>query len=362
MKFLQTRIDHEKGVMNEGPLGDWLSPEQNKNDNTLIWECYYIYDLELMAKIADILGKTEEAAEFIERHKERKIFFNKTYVDAETKKTVPSGFISMRMGPPGINPKDKNSTTSGELIDTQASYAIPLALGVIDSVNEQGAAKNLANAVMRKNTDDSGIIRPECSLMTGFIGTAWISKALSDNGYSDIAYRLLQQTTYPSWLYPVEQGATTIWERLNSYTVEDGFGGNNGMNSFNHYSFGAVGAWMYNYSLGIRRDESAPGFKHFILQPEPDPTGKMTYAKGYYDSMYGRIRSSWEMKEGRLIYTATVPANTTATFYLSTTDLQKITERGRPITKAKGVKYIKCENGKAVFELQSGEYHIESSD
>lgn len=85
-----------------------------------------------------------------------------------------------------------------------------------------------------------------------FYGTAWISKALSDNGCSEAAYKLLQQTNYPSWLYSVEQGATTIWERLNSYTHEDGFGGNNRMNSFNHYSFGAVGAWMYNYSLGIR--------------------------------------------------------------------------------------------------------------
>ena len=114
-------------------------------------------------------------------------------------------------------------------------------------------------------------VRPKYSLMTGFIGTAWISKALSDNGLSELAYRMLQNNQYPSWLYAIDQGATSIWERLNGYTVENGFGGNNSMNSFNHYSFGAVGQWMMAYSLGIQRDE--PGFQKFILQPEPDPTG-----------------------------------------------------------------------------------------
>ena len=136
-------------------------------------------------------------------------------------------------------------------------------------------------------------MRPTYSLMTGFIGTAWISKALSENGHSELAYRLLHNNQYPSWLYAIDQGATSIWERLNGYTVENGFGGNNSMNSFNHYSFGAVGQWMMSHSLGIERDE--PGFQRFILQPEPDPTGVMTWAEGYYDSMYGRISSAWKV-------------------------------------------------------------------
>ena len=109
--------------------------------------------------------------------------------------------------------------------------------------------------------------------MTGFIGTAWISAALSNAGHTDLAYRLLLNASYPSWLYAVDQGATTIWERLNGYTVENGFGGNNSMNSFNHYSFGAVGQWMIAHSLGIQRE--TPGFKTFLLKPEPDPTGRI---------------------------------------------------------------------------------------
>jgi alpha-L-rhamnosidase len=163
---------------------------------------------------------------------------------------------------------------------------------------------------------DNGRKAPAYSLLTGFIGTAWISKALSDAGMADVAYRLLQQESYPSWLYPVTQGATTIWERLNSYTHLDGFGGNNRMNSFNHYSFGAVGAWMYNYSIGIQRDELSPGFKHFFLQPMPDPTGKMTSAQGYYDSMYGRIESSWKVEGRQVTYDFTIPTNTSATWRL----------------------------------------------
>ena len=113
-----------------------------------------------------------------------------------------------------------------------------------------------------------GIIRPAYTLMTGFIGTAWISIALSNANANREAYRLLQQTAYPSWLYPVVHGATTIWERLDGYTVEKGFGGHNGMNSFNHYSFGAVGQWLIAYSLGIQGTGSIRALSTF---PETNP-------------------------------------------------------------------------------------------
>lgn len=331
--FLQSRINPATGILNEGPLGDWLSPEGGKNDNTLLWEAYYIYDLWIMAQVAGILGNTADAEYFVKTGDDRRKFFNEHYIDPVTRKTKA---------------------------DTQASYAIPLALGVFNPENEPYAARYLAEAVKRRNADDEGVIRPGYSLMTGFIGTAWISKALSDHGYDDIAYRLLQQTSYPSWLYSVDQGATTIWERLNSYTVENGFGGNNSMNSFNHYSFGAVGAWMYNYSLGIRRDEKEPGFRHFILMPVADPTGEMTYARGYYDSMYGRIESGWSFKDGHLIYTATVPANTSATLCLPAPKGEGITESGRDAMKADGITFVRYQDDRVVFELKSGKYEFSS--
>jgi alpha-L-rhamnosidase len=117
---------------------------------------------------------------------------------------------------------------------------------------------------------------------------------------------------------------------------------------------------MYNYSLGIQRDENEPGFKHFILQPTPDPTGQMTFAKGHYDSMYGRIESGWRVENKTLIYSATVPANTTATLYLPAVSEKTITESGKAVEVAKGVKFVKYENGKAFFELQSGKYEFKS--
>ena len=151
--------------------------------------------------------------------------------------------------------------------------------------------------------------------MTGFIGTAWIAEALTLAGKNDTVYRLVQNGEYPSWIYSVRQGATTIWERVNSYTKENGFGNNNSMNSFNHYSYGAVAAWMIRGSLGIKRLEDAPGFSEFVLCPVPDPTGLMKSAKGYLDTVSGRIESSWEITEDAIIYRFKIPANTGAIFF-----------------------------------------------
>ena len=327
-----------------GDLCDWLGLEDEKNDKSLVWEAYFIYDLELMAKMATALGKAADAEWFRELHAARKDFFNKTYIEPETGKTLFSAFV----------PEKK-----GSHIDIQTSYVLPLAFNIIDEENRNKVIANLAETVKRENTTDRGQQCPSYSLMTGFIGTSWINKALSDYGHSDLAYRLLQQTSYPSWLYSIEQGATTIWERLNSYTRTDGFGGNNRMNSFNHYSFGAVGAWMYNYSLGIQRDETSPGFKQFVLKPMPDPTGKMTYARGYYDSMYGRIESGWKVESGVIRYTFTVPANTTATLYLPAASLRDVREKTKSVRKCKGIEFISEGNGEVVLKLLSGSYSFE---
>lgn len=131
------------------------------------------------------------------------------------------------------------------------------------------------------------------------------------------------------------------------------------MNSFNHYSFGAVGAWMYNYSLGIQRDETSPGFKQFVLKPMPDPTGKMTYARGYYDSMYGRIESGWKVESGVIRYTFTVPANTTAILYLPGCIVEGCREKTKPVRKCKGIEFISEGNGEVVLKLLSGSYSFE---
>lgn len=351
--LLEKNFDKETGILTQenqgywGNLGDWLSLEDKKNDKTLLWEAYFIYDLELMKKIASVLGKAEDANRFEKLYNERKMFFNETYIDKQDGKTIHSGF--------GLK---KENDLEKKIVDSQVSYVLPLSFGILNEENKAKVLDNFKITIERENKADTETDCPPYSLMTGFIGTAWINKALSDHNCTDIAYRLLQQTSYPSWLYSVEQGATTIWERLNSYTHEAGFGGNNRMNSFNHYSFGAIGAWMYNYSLGIERDENFPGFKHFILKPEPDPTGEMSYAGGYYDSMYGRIESSWTIDQEACNYRFVVPANTSATLYLKSDALNNITEKGKAFISATGVKYQGSTAKIHTFELQSGNYEI----
>ena len=355
IQFLDTKIEKETGILNEGPLGDWLSPEGNKNDNTLFWMAYFAYDLDIMSQMATALGKNEDATLFKNKSADIKKAFNASYVDKTTHRTVKSGVKTGFMGAP--NEADaRGSSDKGKLMDTQASYAIPLALGIFNEENKPYALKHLNETIQRKNKDDGGVERPENSLMTGFIGTASISQALSENGNDDIAYRLLVNKQYPSWLYSVVNGATSIWERLNSYTVENGFGGNNSMNSFNHYSFGAVAGWMYNHSLGIQRHPTKTGFQEFILKPTPDPNNSITSAKGHYDAVYGTIKSEWNTEGGKLTYKTTVPSNTTTTLYLSANNINQITESGKSIATWKG---IKVENDRVIIPLGSGEYVFE---
>ena len=162
-------------------------------------------------------------------------------------------------------------------------------------------------------------------LSTGFVGTGILNHTLSEIGLDDMAYNLLLQRDNPSWLYSIDQGATTIWERWDSYTKEKGFNDHPWiMNSFNHYSYGAVSEWMFRYIGGIEVDEENPGFKHFVLKPVPDtrsfrPQGqeKITSCKAVYNSQYGDIVSDWQIKDdGRIAYNIEVPVNTTATVYI----------------------------------------------
>ena len=351
--YLKTTIDKETGYSSDAQLGDWLGPQNNKLGTAFLATAYHIYDLSIMIEAAKVLGKPADVARFAKMHDERKVFFNEKFVGSNHKTIGLVG--GMRFGAPPLPLELKPA-------DTQTSYAVGLALHAFNDENIPYMAANLAETVRRKNTDDDGIQRPEYSLMTGFIGTAWINKALSDYGYADLSYRLLQNNQYPSWLYAIDQGATSIWERLNGYTVENGFGGNNSMNSFNHYSFGAVGQWLMAYSLGIQRDEKSPGFKHFILQPQYDPTGQMAYAKGYYDSMYGKILSAWNVNGGVLTYNATVPANTTATLYLPAASEKSVKEGGKPVgSNSASITLLRFEQGKAVYELTSGSYSFTSN-
>ncbi|MFV0402237.1 MAG: family 78 glycoside hydrolase catalytic domain [Oscillospiraceae bacterium] len=258
-----------------GMLGDWLATEMG-TDNDLLWNAIAAYCYRLMAEMAAAVGKNDDADVYRSRFEALRAVWTDKFIDPASGKT---------------------RKLDGAVNDTQCSYALPLAYGLLE-----GEERRVAAGHLNRRTTELGF-----TLTTGFLGTGPICQALSENGYADTAYKLLQQTEYPSWLYSITQGATTIWERWNSYTVENGFGGNNNMNSFNHYSLGAVGAWLYGHVLGIRPQKA--GYKEFLLEPV---FGGMDHAEGWYDSPYGRIESGWR-REGKAIrYRAVVPPNTRA--------------------------------------------------
>lgn len=315
--------------------GDWLSYETT--DGRYVSVCYYAYVAQLMSKISGVLSEAQADRFYLDSLKYSTLYEN-----------IKEEFQRRYLNSDGL-----------PNISTQASYLMALKFGLLPET-----AIGKAREVLRKKITDNGY-----KLSTGFLGTSILNQTLSAEGMDDLAYDLLLQRENPSWLYSVDQGATTIWERWDSYTKEGGFNKHPWiMNSFNHYSYGVVSEWMFRYVGGIEADETQPGFKHIILQPTPDfrtafPTGqkRITQAKASHLSGYGRISSEWQYKEdGRISYTATVPANTTATLYLPLMEkTDNITESGKDLKEAEGVDFKGIVDGKAVIELQSGTYQFD---
>ena len=164
-------------------------------------------------------------------------------------------------------------------------------------------------------------------LTTGFLGTPYLCHVLSRYGYTDVAYTLLMQETYPSWLYPVKMGATTIWERWDGIKPDSTFQ-TPGMNSFNHYAYGAIGDWMYRVVAGLDTDEEQPGYKKIIIRPHPG--GKLTNAAATLNTYYGKLHSGWKLENDKLTLEVEVPANTTATVYIPAHPCARGSTRSRP--------------------------------
>src|SRR6185437_3261619 len=205
INYLNSSIDKKTGLCTDRQLGDWLGQQNNQLGTDYLVTAYHVFDLGIMVQVATLLGKKTDAARFKEMYDERKAFFNKTFVSVNKKAIGLVG--GGGFGAPAGKPEWK-------VADVQTAYAVGLALNAFNKENIPFMAENLKQSVERQNKGDDSILRPSYSLMTGFIGTAWISKSLSDYGYSSLAYKLLQNEKFPSWLYAVNQGATTIWERL----------------------------------------------------------------------------------------------------------------------------------------------------
>jgi alpha-L-rhamnosidase len=193
---------------------------------------------------------------------------------------------------------------------------------------------------------------------TGFVGVSYLLPVLTKAGMVDTAYRLLLQDTFPSWLFSVKHGATTIWERWDGWTPEKGFQ-DPGMNSFNHYALGSCGEWLFDSVAGIGLDPQKPGFRHILLHPRVG--GGLTSASATLRSIRGPIASAWKLKDGALTLEVTIPANTTATVYVPAAVAASVTESGKPAATAEGVQFLRAEPGAAVFEIGSGSYTFSST-
>jgi alpha-L-rhamnosidase len=321
MDFIQTTNGYD------GPtpgFGDWLGFEDTPKSYVSV--CYYAYDAKLMSQICHILGRAETAKHYEALYLNIISHFGQKYIDENGNITVT----------------------------TQTGYLLPLAFGMLDGENRQKAIDALHAKIKDNNY----------TLSTGFVGTGLLCGTLSEIGLTDDAYSLLLQTHAPSWLYCVRAGATTVWERWDSYTTEKGFG-NVGMNSFNHYSYGAVAEWMFAYMAGIRPNPDVPGFRSFYLSPCPDmredaeiPDGqsRIRSVKAEYLSVCGPIRAAWEYENDRFVYLVTIPEGARAKIRFPLLYGQTCVEINE-LVFAEGNGFT-VQDGKMCFELGAGTYEI----
>jgi alpha-L-rhamnosidase len=279
-------------IRNDKPFGDWLNLADGTKSE-VIGTAYYAHVAQIMTEMAGAIGKQADARAYADLTSKIKAAFRKNFLTAD-------GSIKEA---------------------SQTGYALAFTMGLIPPDLQPKAAESFVETIKKKNWH----------LATGFIGTPRLLPALTDAGRSDVAYRLLLNDDFPSWLYQVKLGATTMWERWDGWRPEKGFQ-DPGMNSFNHYAFGSVGQWLYETCAGI--EPAAPGYKKIRL--EPHPGGDFEYAKATYKSINGEIVSGWKKTEKGIEFDFVIPPNTTATLKLPGPD----------------------ESGKTNFELASGKHHF----
>ncbi len=316
-------------LMSKDTYADWCVPPEDPKlihsqdparvtDKTLIATSYYYELLRLLARYARILDKPTEAAEFESSASQVKDAFQKSFYK------------------PFSGMYDNG---------TQTSSILPLYFGIVPKENRESVMATLVRNIDQVSKGHVG---------TGLVGAQWLMRTLSDNGRADIAYEIATQKTYPGWGYMVEKGATTVWELWNGDTADPA------MNSGNHVmQIGDLAVWMYEYLAGIRSDPEKPGFQHILIKPYP--AGDLKFVKASHRSMYGTIASSWKRDRGAFTLDVTVPANTSATVWLPANDTAAVKESGKPAGQAKGVKFLRAEGDRAVFEVESGTYSFRSA-
>ncbi|WP_214073130.1 glycoside hydrolase family 78 protein [Mucilaginibacter sp. dw_454] len=307
-----------------GHFGDWLFYTRNNDvDGTsaitskyLIAQCFYAHSTQLLINAAKVLGKTEDVETYSKLLADVKAAYLHEYV-------TPNGLISS---------------------DTQTAYDEALEFDMLPENLRQQAAGRLADNIRRYGNH----------LTTGFLGTPYLCDALSKYGHADAAFALLLQENYPSWLYPIKMGATTIWERWDGQKPDGSFE-DAGMNSFNHYAYGAIGDWMYRTVAGIDTKTDQPGYKGITIKPTVG--GNLTDVAANYETPYGAASSHWKIENGNFVLDVVIPANTTATVYVPTKGDNAVTEGGKTVAKA-----ADQVAGYTAVNVGSGTYHFSTAN
>lgn len=302
-------------------FGDWLSFNSDASDypgaytdKELISTAYFARSTDLLHRTAEIIGNDEDAKEYANLLEQVKKAFQREYI-----------------------------TASGRVMsNTQTSYLLALKFGLLPDSLEQDAVGYLVEDLNERG-----------HLTTGFLGTPHLNPILSEYEHDKEAYKLLNRKEYPSWLYPVTMDATTIWERWDGIKPDSSFQ-DPGMNSFNHYAYGAIGEWLHKNVAGIKAE--APGYKKISIAPQIG--GNLTHARSLLNTMYGKVESDWMIDGDQFSHTVTIPANTRATVTLLNTIPDSITESGKDLTDTEGIHGIEEKGENVEIEIGSGTYHF----
>jgi alpha-L-rhamnosidase len=307
MEFIQSRNPDFLRTKAVGPnFADWLAPDEHTNKD-LLATAYWALIAHMMSQMAHATGKESDAKRYEDLVQSIRGAFQKAYI------------------------KDDGEVGTG----TQTSYVVALYTKMAPPALEPMLVDKLVKDIEARNWH----------LSTGFLGTPFLLFTLADHGRSDVAYRLLLNDTYPSWGYMLSKGATTWWERWNGDT------GDPSMNSYNHYAFGSVIAWVYRYAAGIDTTPDSPGFKEIVIHPHLD--ARMTSARAEYDSVYGKIVSDWRgTSAGPFSLSLTIPANTSARVFLPVIAGAHVSQDGNPVEAQQ-------ENGSYVVQIGAGSYRFD---
>jgi alpha-L-rhamnosidase len=300
---------HERG----NDYGDWLAiGSQTPKD--LIATAFWAYDASLMMRMAQALHRPADAQKYAALFDQIRSAFQQQYVKADG--TVGSG--------------------------SQTSDVLALHMDLLPQHERALVAEKLV----------ADIAAHQGHLTTGFLGTPYLMLELSESGHSDVAYSLLLNTTYPSWGYMIEHGATTMWERWNG----DQMMGDPSMNSYNHYAYGSVAEWLYRYAAGIDEDTRDPGFHRIVLRPQFD--ARLGEVSATYNSDYGAIHSDWSLSGGRVSWNVVIPANTSALLYFPVGAAGRIQESGADIASVPGISFVLKDAGREIYQAGAGSYHF----